>query len=163
MNRYFLALIFCTLSTVALAQVGRPTAPAQQVLPADSLSYLNPKELTIGTVVVSGSQYLDKDVLIKISQLTKGDKITVPGDATANVIKNLWQQGLFDDVKLLYTLRNDTINFDINVKERPRLSKLNLKGIRKGEIEDVQKKLKDKTGKITYFPFLSKSTRRYKQ
>lgn len=147
MNRYFLAIIFCALSSVALAQAGRQQG-VTPVLPADSLSYLNPKELTIGTVTVTGSQYLDKNVLIKISQLNKGDKITVPGDATSNVIKNLWQQGLFDDVKLLYTLRNDTINFEINVKERPRLSKLNIKGLRKGEAEDVQKKLKDKTGKI---------------
>ena len=120
----------------------------QQALPADSLSYLNPKELTIGNVTVTGTKYLDKDVLIKISQLNKGDKITVPSDATSNVIKNLWLQGLFDDVNLLYTLRGDSIDFDIDVKERPRLSKLNLKGIRKGEVEDIQKKLKDKTGKI---------------
>jgi len=147
MNRYFLAIIFCTISSAVLAQVRRPAAAAP-VLPADSLSYLNPKELTIGAVTVTGSQYLDKDVLIKISQLNKGDKITVPGDATSNVIKNLWQQGLFDDVKLLYTLQNDTINFEINVKERPRLSKLNLKGLHKGEVEEIQKKLKDKTGKI---------------
>ncbi|MEX8548981.1 MAG: outer membrane protein assembly factor BamA [Mucilaginibacter sp.] len=147
MNRYFIAIIFCAFSSVALAQAVRQQT-ATPILPADSLSYLNPKELTVGTVTVTGSQYLDKDVLIKISQLNKGDKITVPGDATSNVIKNLWLQGLFDDVKLLYTLRNDTINFEINVKERPRLSKLNIKGLRKGEVEDIQKKLKDKTGKI---------------
>lgn len=157
MNRYFLALFFSTISSAVLAQVGRQSTVAQ-VLPADSLSYLNPKELTIGAVTVTGSQYLDKDVLIKISQLNKGDKITVPGDATSNVIKNLWQQGLFDDVKLLYTLRNDTINFEINVKERPRLSKLNLKGLRKGEMEDVQKKLKDKTGKIVNENLLNTTT-----
>ncbi|MGI4021413.1 MAG: outer membrane protein assembly factor BamA [Janthinobacterium lividum] len=157
MNRYFLALILCAISSAVLAQGGRKPATTQ-ALPADSLSYLNPKELTVGTVTVTGSQYLDKDVLIKISQLNKGDKITVPGDATSNVIKNLWQQGLFDDVKLLYTLRNDTINFDINVKERPRLSKLNLKGLRKGEVEDVQKKLKDKTGKIVNENLLNTTT-----
>ena len=157
MNRYFLAIFFSILSSAVLAQVGRQTNTSQ-VLPADSLSYLNPKELTVGTVTVTGSQYLDKDVLIKISQLNKGDKITVPGDATSNVIKNLWLQGLFDDVKLLYTLRNDTINFEINVKERPRLSKLNLKGIRKGEVEDVQKKLKDKTGKIVNENLISTTT-----
>ncbi|RYE20192.1 MAG: outer membrane protein assembly factor BamA, partial [Sphingobacteriaceae bacterium] len=157
MNRYFLALILCAISSAVLAQGGRRPTPAQ-VLPADSLSYLNPKELTVGAVTITGSQYLDKDVLIKISQLNKGDKITVPGDATSNVIKNLWQQGLFDDVKLLYTLRNDTINFEINVKERPRLSKLNLKGLRKGEIEDVQKKLKDKTGKIVNENLLNTTT-----
>lgn len=148
MNRYFLAIIFSVISSVALAQVGGRQSNITQALPADSLGYLNPKELVVGNVTVTGTQYLDKDVLIKISQLNRGDRITVPSDATSNVIKNLWLQGLFDDVKLLYTLHNDTINFEINVKERPRLSKLNLKGIRKGEVEDIQKKLKDRTGKI---------------
>jgi outer membrane protein insertion porin family len=42
----------------------------------------------------------------------------------------------------------DTIYLEIAVLERPRLSRLHITGIRKGEIEDVQKKLNDKTGKI---------------
>jgi outer membrane protein insertion porin family len=42
----------------------------------------------------------------------------------------------------------DTVYFDIAIVERPRLSRLHLTGIRKGEIEDLQKKLNDKAGKI---------------
>jgi len=70
-------------------------------------------------------------------------------EANANVIKNLYSQNLFDDVQLNVTKINlDTIYLEIAVVERPRLSRLHLTGIRKGEIEDVQKKLSDKTGKI---------------
>ena len=84
-----------------MAQFGRtgtPT-PTRTTSSNDELSYLNPKEMVIGGTIVSGTQFLDKDVLITISKLTKGDRITVPGDATSNAVKNLWGQGLFDDVK----------------------------------------------------------------
>jgi len=118
-------------------------------LPADSLSYLEPKDYIIGGVTVTGTVNLDKDVLLTISKLNKGDKINLPGEANANVIKNLYDQHLFDDVRLNVTRINlDTIYLEIQVVERPRLSRLRLTGIRKGEIEDVQKKLADKNGKI---------------
>ena len=84
-----------------MAQFGR-TNPSTSIKQTgnDELSYLNPQEYTIGNTIVTGAQFLDKDVLITISKLTKGEKIIVPGDATSNAIKNLWAQGLFDDVKL---------------------------------------------------------------
>jgi outer membrane protein insertion porin family len=150
MNKYIFAILFSVLSAVALAQnpnqqrlnIPRTTSP-------DSLSYLNPKEYIIGGIAVAGTKYLDKDVLLQISKLTKGDKIVLPGDASAKVIKDLWDQGLFDDVRLNVTKINlDTVYLEIQIQERPRLSRLHLTGIRKGEIEDLQKSLSDKTGKI---------------
>ncbi len=42
----------------------------------------------------------------------------------------------------------DTIYLEIAVVERPRLSRLRITGIRKGETEDIQKMLSDKVGKI---------------
>ncbi len=56
---------------------------------------------------------------------------------------------MFEDVQLNITKINlDTIYLEIAVTEKPRLSRIHLTGIRKGEIEDVQKKLSDKTWKI---------------
>ncbi|MGY4539660.1 outer membrane protein insertion porin family [Mucilaginibacter sp. UYNi724] len=158
MNKVFFALLFSVISTAAMAQVGsqRQSALSGSSVPADSLSYLNPKDYIIGGITVSGAKYLDKDVLLTISKLNKGDKINLPGEANANVIKDLYKQGLFDNVQLNVTRFNgDTIYLEIAVIERPRLSRLHITGIRKGEIEDVNKKLADKTGKIVNENLLS--------
>jgi outer membrane protein insertion porin family len=148
------------MSTAALAQIptqNRSFMPRS--ISSDSLNYLSPKEYIIGGITISGSKNLDKDVLLTISKLNKGDKITLPGEANANVIKNMYQQNIFDDVQLLVTkISLDTIYLEIAVKELPRLSRLHITGIRKGEIEDVQKKLSDKTGKIVNQNLLSVTT-----
>jgi outer membrane protein insertion porin family len=156
MNKFLFALLFTLMSTAALAQVGQKQSLLRSDIPADSLSYLSPKDYIIGGITVTGTKYLDKDVLITISKLTKGDRINLPGEANANVVKNLYNQGLFDDVKLNITkISLDTIYLEIVVHELPRLSKLHITGIRKGEIEDVQKDLSDKTGKIVNQNLLS--------
>lgn len=160
MNKYLFALIFCVMSTAALAQVSNQPRPSlQKSIPPDSLSYLNPKDYIIGGVTVSGAKNLDKDVLITISKLNKGDHINLPGEQNAAVIKRMYEQNLFDDVKLNITKINlDTIYLEIVVVERPRLSRMHITGIRKGEIEDLQKKLSDKNSKIVNENLLSTTT-----
>src|ERR1700753_2911052 len=160
MNKYFFAILFSVLCTAAMAQVSNQPRPMlQKSIPADSLSYLNPKDYIIGGVTVTGVKHLDKDVLIQISKLNKGDRINLPGDQNAAVIKRLYDQGLFDDVQLNITKLNlDTIYLEIVVVERPRLSRMHMTGIRKGEIEDLQKKLSDKNSKIVNENLLSTTT-----
>ena len=160
MNKYFFAILFSVLCTAAMAQVSNQQRPLlQKSIPADSLSYLNPKDYIIGGVTVSGTKNLDKDVLVQISKLNKGDRINMPGEQSAAVVKRMYDQGLFDDVQLNVTKINlDTVYFEIVVVERPRLSRLHITGIRKGEIEDLQKKLSDKTSKIVNENLLSTTT-----
>jgi outer membrane protein insertion porin family len=160
MNKYLFTILFSVLGYYAMAQGGQPRQSLlRSSIPADSLSYLNPKDYIIGGVTVTGTKYLDKDVLITISKLTKGDRINLPGDANASVIKNLYNQGLFDDVQLNITkIVLDTIYLEIAVHELPRLSKMHITGIRKGEIDDVQKDLSDKTNKIVNQNLLSTTT-----
>ncbi|CAM3652541.1 outer membrane protein assembly factor BamA [Mucilaginibacter galii] len=158
MNKLFLAILFSLISTATFAQIGGSRLNKSSI-PVDSLSYLNPKDYIIGDITVAGTKYLDKDVLIQIAKISKGDKINLPGEASANVLKNMWAQGLFDDVQLNITRMNaDTVYLELYVTERPRLSRLRLNGIRKGEVEDVQKKLNDKTGKIVNENLLSTTT-----
>ncbi|TFF33386.1 outer membrane protein assembly factor BamA [Mucilaginibacter psychrotolerans] len=160
MNKVFFAILFSLLSTAVIAQIpGQRRSTLTKTIPADSLSYLSPKDYIIGGITISGAKYLDKDVLLQISKLNKGDKINLPGEANANVIKDLYKQGLFDDIHLNVTgINMDTIYLEIAVVERPRLSRLHITGIRKGEIEDVTKKLSDKTGKIVNENLLSTTT-----
>ena len=142
MNKFLFAVIFSIMSAAALAQVSSQPrySLSKSNIPADSLSYLEPKDYIIGGVTITGTKSLDKDVLLQISKLSKGDKINLPGDANANVIKNLYKENLFDDVQLNITKINlDTIYLEIVVVERPRLSRMHLTGLRKGEIEDLNK------------------------
>jgi outer membrane protein insertion porin family len=159
MNKFLFTILFAVISTVTLAQVTQPRPSLTKSIPADSLSYLNPRDYIIGGISVSGTKYLDKDVLVQISKLNKGDKINLPGEQNAAVIKRMYDQGLFDDVQLNITKINlDTIYLEIAVVERPRLSRLHITGIRKGEIEDLQKKLSDKNSKIVNENLLSTTT-----
>jgi outer membrane protein insertion porin family len=160
MNRILIIFFLLITGTSAMAQFGRTGTPTPSRPTSNTdLSYLNPKELIIGGTSVSGTEFLDKDVLITISKLTIGDRVTVPGDATSNAVKNLWLQGLFDDVKLNITeIRSDTVFFEIAVVERPRLTRIELLGLKKGEITDVNEKLNDKTGKVVNENLLKTTT-----
>ena len=160
MNKFLFAILFTVFGTAAMAQVSQPRQSlTRSSLPPDSLSYLNPKDYIIGGVTISGTKYLDKDVLLQISKLNKGDRINLPGEQNAAVVKRMYEQGLFDNVQLNITRINlDTIYLEIAVVERPRLSRLHLTGIRKGEIEDLQKKLSDKNSKIVNENLLSTTT-----
>lgn len=158
MNKYLFVILFSVISAAAVAQVSKQPriSLSKSSIPVDSLSYLEPKDYIIGGVTIKGTKNLDKDVLLTISKLNKGDRINLPGEANANVIKNLYQQNLFDDVQLNITKMNlDTIYLEIVVVERPRLSRIHITGVRKGEIEDLQKKLSDKNGKIVNENLLS--------
>ncbi|MFD2164475.1 outer membrane protein assembly factor BamA [Paradesertivirga mongoliensis] len=162
MNKFFITIYFLISGTVAMAQIGRQPGASQRrpVAPKpDEISYLNPKEYIIGGTTVTGTEFLDKDILVQISKLTKGERIEVPGEATANAVKFLWAQGLFDNIELSITdTREDTIFFNIAVTERPRLTRIDLKGMRKSETSDIREKLDDRKGKIVNEGLLSTTT-----
>lgn len=102
-----------------------------------------PKEYTIAGVTVTGTEFLDNDLLITVSGLTVGEKIQVPGgDKVSKAIRNLWKQDLFSDISISATrFLGDKIFLNIHVEERPRLSKYNFKGIKKSEAQDLSDKV----------------------
>lgn len=115
----------------------------------DEISYLNQKSFIIAGVDVSGAQYLDKDVLITISKLIVGQYIDVPSEQTANVIKDLMGQNLFEDVQLYATrIEEDNIFLEIRVVERPRLSQIEIIGLKKSHTEEIQKRLNAGSARI---------------
>lgn len=112
------------------------------------MDYFQPKEYIIGGTTLSGAKFIDKEVIITLSKLIKGEKVLLPGDATSNAIKTLWAQGLFDDIELnISKVDLDTVYFDIQVVERPRLSSFELNGLSKSQKTDITEKLNSKSGK----------------
>ncbi|MEJ2904797.1 outer membrane protein assembly factor BamA [Pedobacter panaciterrae] len=133
-----------------MAQITRPsnTAPPTLKVKGLDLDYFNPKEYIIGGTTLTGTHFIDKDVIITLSKLIKGERIVLPGEATANAIKTLWAQGLFDDVQLdIAKIVEDTVYFDIEVVERPRLSSFEINGVSKSQKTDIMEKLNEKSGK----------------
>ncbi|SMO65273.1 outer membrane protein assembly factor BamA [Solitalea koreensis] len=142
-----LAVAFFTISFFNLAQAQIQYKPT----PARSQSDPNsPKEYIIGGITVSGTKSLDKDVLITISKLKVGEQIKVPSDKIANSVKDLWAQGLFNDVQInIKSIKADTVFLDLYLEERPRLSSVVFRGLKKSEVDDLnEKKLKDLVGKV---------------
>ncbi|MFM7217167.1 MAG: outer membrane protein assembly factor BamA [Bacteroidota bacterium] len=106
-------------------------------------NYASPKEFVIGGVVVTGTKYLDESVLISIANLPVGDSIQVPGERIAKAIQNLWKQGLFSDIKILATRTQGQLVFlELQLQERPRLSKFSFKGVSKSEADKIREEIK---------------------
>ena len=151
MKRVYQLILLLLIGLPSMAQITRP--PANQAAPSlkvngTQLDYFNPREYIIGGTTLTGTKYLDKDVIITLSKLIKGERVTLPGEATANAIKTLWANGLFDDVKINITkLEEDSVFFDIEVVERPRLSSFELIGVSKSQKTDLLEKLNAKSGK----------------
>ncbi|MCC7029163.1 MAG: outer membrane protein assembly factor [Chitinophagaceae bacterium] len=106
--------------------------------------YLNKEsDYIIGGVKVSGSKYLDDELLISISGLAPGDKIKLPSDPKiTKAIQNLWKQNLFSDIEInAERIDGDKIFLDIHITERPRLSKFNFKGIKDNEAKELKEKV----------------------
>ncbi|MEI7980758.1 MAG: POTRA domain-containing protein, partial [Bacteroidota bacterium] len=103
-----------------------------------------PKDYVIGGITVSGVLYLDNNVLIMLSGLTVGDKIKVPtGDKISLAVKKLWDQGLFEDIRISFTkVVDNQIFLDIYLKERPRLSRFQFNGIKKSDADDIRQKIR---------------------
>nr|WP_113652551.1 POTRA domain-containing protein [Pedobacter namyangjuensis] len=144
-----------------MAQI-RSAAPATPSLKVKGLNidYFSPKEYIIGGTTLTGAKYLDTATIIILSKLTKGESIVLPGEATANAIKNLWVQGLFDDIQLSITkIESDTVYFDIEVVERPRLTSFEFIGLSKSQKTDINEKLADKAGKTIINDNLYNTTR----
>jgi len=108
-----------------------------------------PKKYELGGITVSGARYLDPNTLISLTGLRIGDAINVPGEEIGKSIRKLWGQGILGDVSVtIARIEGNKIYLDYNLKERPRLSKFTFTGIRKGQKEELTKKITLIRGKV---------------
>ena len=96
----------------------------------------------IAAITVSGADNYEDFVLIGFSGLAVGEKVSVPGDEITNAVKRFWRQGLFADVKISATkIEDGKVWLNIALQQRPRVSQINYNGLKKGEIEELEKRL----------------------
>jgi len=145
--RFFIYLLFIWLLPASLlhAQINLPGAKGNRagLNASQGMESERPKEYEIGGITVSGSKFLDEELLIAVSGLTIGQKIHIPNDESiAKAIRNLWKQELFSGVSITISkIIDNKIFLNINAEERPRLSKYNFKGIKPSEAKELKEKL----------------------
>ena len=114
------------------------------------IDYRLPKEYIIGGVTVSGLQNEEsKDLIILISDLVPGKKITIPGEDIQKAIKNLYKQGMFETIEISVVSRAaNTIYLDIYIEEKDRVSSFVIEGVKKNEANSLKEKINIQTGDI---------------
>jgi len=116
-----------------------------------NIDYATPKEYEIQKIAFSGVQYTDTNICKLLTGLYEGQKIMIPGEKTSTAITNLWNQGLFDKVRLYATrVEENKIWLEIELKEHPRLAAQPLfsSNVKKSEVDDLREKINLTKGDI---------------
>ena len=129
-------------SPLGEAPWGRLHAQEQKVV-APVIDYARaPQQYIIGDITVEGVQNYDDFVLIGLSGLAKGQKISIPGEEITKAIRRYWKNGLFSNVAIrVDSLVEDSAYLHITLAARPRISQINYHGVKKSEKEELEKKL----------------------
>ena len=147
---FFLSLLsFRVLSQDTTPVVVPPIATDTTEGPVLKQDYMYPEEYEIADISVSGLKFLDKNAVVALTGLKVGDVIEIPGDRISNAIKKLWESGILGDVSISASkTEGKKIWLDIEVQERPRLSKVVFEGLKKSEASDLTEKTNLIRGKI---------------
>lgn len=137
--------IYTALLSAVTICISTITYHAQSSIDTNQINgFTTKKPFTVGNVTISGGQYLDTVVIKTISELKSGDIVYLPADEKiAKAFKTIWSQGILDDLSIdVVRMYNDSIDLDIKIKERPRLSYFSLKGVTKTHEAEIKENLK---------------------
>ena len=101
-----------------------------------------PREVVVKNIEVEGISNVDKNMLIRLSGISVGETISIPGDEITLAIKRYWKNGLFSNVSIsVDSIISDSAYLHIYLAPRPRISKINYNGVKKSERDDLKEKL----------------------
>jgi len=131
-------LIICAGSTIgATAQTSNDTIYNPKVLYSAM-----PRTYEIAGISVEGASNYDDTYILGYAGLKVGEKVSIPGDDITNAVKRLMRQTLFAQAKILLEKTvGDKAWLKIVLRTQPRISSVEYKGAKKGEIKDIQERL----------------------
>ena len=101
-----------------------------------------PKTYEIAGLRVTGLQYYEDYIVIGYSGLAVGDRIEIPGNEITNAAKRFWRQGLFSKIQIkVEKICGDKAWLVFDLRQQPRISKIEYIGVKKGEKEDLETRL----------------------
>ncbi|WP_038031957.1 outer membrane protein assembly factor BamA [Thermonema rossianum] len=112
-------------------------------------------EYVIAGINISGVKFLDSNALLNMAGLKVGDTLEIPGTRTATAIKKLWDTGLFGDIEITATkFEGNKVYLNLYLQERPRVSRIQFEGVKRGDADKLQDKIKAIKGKIISDPLI---------
>ena len=101
-----------------------------------------PTTYEIADIKVTGADNYEDYIVIGYSGLKKGDMIEIPGNEVTTAVKRLMRQGLFAQAQIIVEkIAGNKAWLVINLRTQPRISEVKYSGMKKGEREDLQKRL----------------------
>ena len=113
-----------------------------QVQTKPSIVYGQTQKYVIGGIAVEGVKNYEDYILIGLSGLTVGETVSLPGEEITEAIKRYWKHGLFSSVKIeADSIVDEKVYLKITLAMRPRVSQLNINGVKKSEHDDLQERI----------------------
>ena len=101
-----------------------------------------PKKYEIAGLRVEGLQNYEDYIVIGYSGLSIGDVVEIPGDDITNAAKRFWRQGLFSKIQIrVEKIYGNKAWLVFDLRQQPRISKINYTGCKKGEKEELEQRL----------------------
>lgn len=116
---------------------------AQGKVEKPTIIYGQPRNLEIAGITVEGNKVgYESSSIIGLSGLSIGDRINVPGDEVTEAIERIWKHGLFSEVSIeADSIVGDRVYLKLVLAMRPRVSTINIEGVKKSEREDLEEKI----------------------
>ena len=115
---------------------------------AQDVSYEDGKKYILGGLEVTGLQSYNEQTVKTYTGLRVGQPITLPGEQISAIINKLWGLELFTDIEFYITdIQGDNVFLELNILERPTLSKVNMNGVKDRKVDEILKDTDLKKGK----------------
>ena len=137
--RYVFLLSFLTFSVLPLtAQTDDDMVQEKPVILYSGTS----KRYEIADIAITGIDENNHKTLVKLSGLSVGQRVAVPGPDITEAMKKLWNTGLFANVKInALKISGDRIWLEINIEQNPKIKEVVFHGIKKGESSELESKI----------------------
>jgi len=126
--KIILILLFPCFCVISQQQNNIPSLPNKAYILAD--------------IELLGEYNIDKKSVLKLMDLSIGQKISVPGEKITNGLKKLWDQNLFSDIQISKTQKTDKeVILQIYLEPALNLLKFSFNGVKKGEEDNLRDKI----------------------
>ena len=134
---FFLMSVFCCSSVVAQTD----DLMVEQENPVILYSGTPPR-YEIADISVTGIEENNHKTLLKMSGLSNGMRVAVPGSDITNAMKRLWATGLFANVQIkALKIAGDKIWLEMALEQNPKVKEVVFHGVRKGEASELEDKI----------------------